>query len=339
MIREGITYDDVLILPAYSDIPTRDDIDVRSRILGGFRLPIISAPMDTVSGPAMVTALWECGAYGVLHRFSDFKDREEDIIEARKYNLNSVFGVSIGVKDWPEIERWLDSVQKYKIHSICIDVAHGHHGLVGETITNLKEWSVKHDIAPYIIAGNVATAQGFIDVAAWGADAVRVGIGPGSACTTRTTTGVGVPQLTALMDVVDARLRRGYNDVSIIADGGIQHPGDIAKALAVGADAVMLGKMLAGADESNAKSWGTQKIYRGQSTVGSNGSREAPEGITGAVDASGPVSATIKRLEQYLKSSFSYVGARNLTQFRENVEFIRVSPSTHLESGTRLLNV
>ena len=336
MIREGITYDDVLILPQYSDVVTRENINVKNKLFGDFRLPIISAPMDTVSGPALVTALWECGAYGILHRFSDFKDREEDVLEARKYNLNSEFGVSVGVKNWGETSKWLDSICKYDIHSICIDVAHGHHALVGYTIENIQNWMENRGVAPYIIAGNIATYEGFKSVASWGADAVRVGIGPGSACTTRTTTGVGVPQLTALMDVVDARTEWGYNNVSIIADGGIQHPGDIAKAIAAGADAVMLGKMLAGSNESEAPTVHGRKTYRGQSTVGSNGYREAPEGIIGTVSATGPVINTIRQLEQYLRSSFSYVGAKNIDEFRENAQFIRVSPATHLETGTRL---
>ena len=327
---EGLTYGDVLIIPNYSDIPTREDIDIRTEYLGRKRVPIMSAPMDTVSGPAMVEALYRANAYGVLHRFGN--DIEEDVIDILKENIATEIGISIGVKDWEKTKRLLDRlIPAYKIHSITIDVAHGYHALVGETITNIKE--NYEDI--YVIAGNVATGDGFKQLADWGADAVRVGIGPGSACTTRETTGVGVPQLSALRWIGFAKLDWGY-DTTIIADGGIQNPGDIAKALAMGADVVMLGRLLAGADEAPGKVRGHMKSYSGQSTKGSNGLRGAPEGVEGWVERTGPVAKTIETFTHYLRSSFSYVGARNIEEFRDRVTFLKVSPATHLESGVRI---
>lgn len=332
--REGYTYGDVLIQPAYSDIPTRADIDVRTMYLGEWRLPIISAPMDTVTGPQMAVAMHQQGGYGILHRFSPNSDEFYSQISSTHSLGNGLaqFGAAIGVKQ----DYWLSLVAD-KVHSLCIDVAHGHHQLVIDMIKFLHDWRTKNGKSFYIIAGNVATGQGYVDLAEAGADAIRVGIGPGSACTTRETTGVGVPQLTALQNCVTMKDHKGLS-ASIIADGGIQNPGDIAKALAAGADAVMLGKMLAGADESLAEVHpvSSLKVYRGQSTVGSNGARGAPEGITGTVLRSGPVADTLEQLMHYLRSSMSYVGANNLQEFREKAKFIHVSPATFAESATRL---
>lgn len=333
---EGLTYDDVLIVPAYSDILTRADIDIRNKFLGEYRLPIVSAPMDTISGPEMVARLSELGAYGILHRFSGTDTLAENVYDARTRNFAGQFGVSIGVKDWESTLAFLNYVKLAKPHSICIDVAHGHHALVWETINNVKEWAITQNYPIEIIAGNVATAEGFAFLASAGATAVRVGIGPGSVCTTRETTGVGYPQLSALQDIHSARNRERHDDVSIIADGGIKSPGDIAKALAAGADAVMLGRMFAGTDETPGIVHYGKKPYRGQSTVGTNGERDAPEGISGTVEAIGPVEKVVNQLVHYLRSSFSYVGARNLEEFRVKARFVRVSPSTFRESGTRL---
>src|SRR6187431_142288 len=129
--HEGLTYDDVLIIPDYSDVLTRQDIDTRSSFLGNYRLPIISAPMDTVSGPDMVAASHNAGAYGILHRFGTGQQLAENVYDVRNKGLDIEFGISIGVKDWNSTREWLDFVSPAKIHSICIDVAHGHHGLVG----------------------------------------------------------------------------------------------------------------------------------------------------------------------------------------------------------------
>ncbi len=330
---EGLTYGDVLIVPNYSEIPTRTEIDIRTEYLGRARVPIISAPMDTVSGPEMAAALHRANAYSILHRFGDIESMVTDTL---RYALNTEISISVGVKDWEETRKILENVIPFGIHSICIDVAHGDHILVQETIYNIRNWFADQGLnIPYIIAGNVATPNGFNRLAAAGADAIRVGIGPGSACTTRETTGVGYPQLSAIQEVNRWRQTNSY--VSIIADGGIQNPGDIAKALAAGADAVMLGRMLAGADEAPGElaSRG-RKEYNGQSTKGSNGLRGAPEGVSGFVPRTGPVSGTIEQLVHYLKSSFSYVGARDIQEFRNRAEFVKVSPATHLESGVRI---
>lgn len=322
-LLEGYTYSDVLIRPAYSQIESRDDIDVFSHYLGAARLPIISAPMDYVTGLKMASQMYVNNAYGIVSRFG-----AEFVSEL---NPREQIGLAIGVKDW---EDSLARIELVKPHSVCIDVAHGDHKKVVDTIKRINE------LLPsvYIIAGNVATNDGAYTLADAGADAIRVGIGPGSACSTRENTGVGVPQLSALIYTVE--VKEEFPNLTIIADGGIQYPGDIAKALAVGADAVMLGYMLAGHDESPGSiielNGGFVKAYRGQSLLGSNGARNAPEGVEGFVPYRGPVKDTIDKLMHYLRSSMSYVGASNLKEFRERSEFIKVSAGTHQESRTRI---
>jgi len=304
----GITFADVLIKPDYSDIGSRADINVESRYLLQSRLPIISAPMDYVTGFRMATTLGKLNAYGIVNRFgADWNHPRED-----EY---SNFGLAIGTKNWEESRA---IIKAHQPETVCIDVAHGYHKNVIDTIKMVK------DIHPHILimAGNVATAEGFNALAEAGANAIRVGIGAGSACSTRENTGVGIPQLTAIMDCAN---RDGWwPDVALIADGGIQNPGDIAKALAAGADAVMLGKMLAGHEESPG-----DILDLGH---GSN----APEGVEGLVEYKGPVKDTVDSLMHYLRSSMSYVGARNLTEFRERAEFIKVSLPTIQENSTRI---
>ena len=321
-MREGLTYSDVLIMPGFSDILTRDDIDIKSDYLGGHRIPIISSPMDFVTGYPMAKRMHELGAYGIVNRFG-YTSLSLETWPDHEY------GLAIGLK---QIDESIKDIHKSRPHSICIDVAHGHHALVAAIIKYLRE---KLDYEPYIIVGNIATSQGFEYLAEVGANAIRIGIGPGSACSTRETTGVGVPQLSAIMDC--ATVKRRFPGVSLIADGGINTSGDILKALAAGADAVMLGKMLAGHDETPGDIIEDRfKRYRGQSLLGTNGERGAPEGIDGLVDYKGPVDKTIQSLVNYMKSGFSYVGARDIQDFRRKARFIKVSAGTQEENKTRL---
>lgn len=321
-MRQALTFGDVLIQPQYSDIVSRDEIEVKSFYLGRDRLPIMSSPMDYVTGFEMAQAMSDNDAYGVVSRFGDVGEPREGF-----HN----YALAIGIKD---IDKSLAKISTLMPDAVCIDVAHGHHKNVEDTITAVRE------VFPYlpIIAGNVATGVAFDDLAYWGADAIRVGIGPGSVCSTRENTGVGVPQLSAILDCADAH--ESYPEVALIADGGIQTPGDIAKALSAGADAVMLGRMLAGHDETPGEivsiGLDNYKLYRGQSMLGTNGYRGAPEGIEGLVSYQGPVKDTLERLMNYLRSSMSYVGARNLREFRERALFIEVSQATFQESNTRI---
>lgn len=331
---ESLTYSDVLIEPQYSTIESRDEIDNSTVLFGERRLPIISAPMDTVSGPRLVAEMAKSHAYGILHRFQESLDsRANDVYLTRKLTILD-FGISVGVKNpLQEIEFLNRVANQVKFNSVLIDVAHGYHSMVNKMIKLIRENVYLENWHPYIIAGNVATYDGFSSLADSGAHGIRVGIGGGSACTTRENTGIGVPQLTAVMHCAEANK---YYDIVLIADGGIQYPGDIVKALAAGADAVMLGRLLAGTDEAEGERWGDTVRYNGQSTVGINGIRKAPEGITGTVLAQGPTKDRIESLSQYIKSGMSYVGARNLEELRNKANFIRVSAGTAAESRARL---
>lgn len=226
---------------------------------------------------------------------------------------------------------------KSPIFSICIDVAHGHHDRVWNSIQKVKEAFPGR----FIIAGNVATAAGAHFLYRAGAHAIKVGIGPGSLCTTRIVTGCGVPQLTALDDIVKSfnpykdSVHKGVKPPKrpqIYADGGIKNSGDIVKALAVGADAVMIGSLFAGTHEAAMRT-----EYRGMASkaaqVDWKGSATHVEGVSKYVPPRGSVKDIIEKLVSGIKSGFSYVGAHNIAELRENAEFIRITHSGLMENN------
>lgn len=334
-MREYYTFDDVLIRPAYSEIDSRTQIDISQTFLGiKLRIPVISANMDYITGPQMATAMWENGALGILHRFAPWDEQIKSI--QTMYSNTGQAAFSVGTRDIEESLRRIDEVdhKHYNHKIICIDVAHGHHRKVIDLVKRIRDtypdWR--------IIAGNIATAEGVSDLIAAGAEAIKVGIGPGSVCTTRIVTGIGVPQLSAIIEC--ASVAASYNK-PVIADGGIRSAGDIVKALAAGANVVMLGSLLSGTDETPGEIIDTGrgrrvKRYQGQSIFGTNDALFTREGISGFVDAKGPVSGVLKQLMGGLRSGMSYVGARNLQELRTNTEFIKVSGHTINENHTRI---
>lgn len=332
--EEYFTFDDVLILPSYSEIQTRESISTATSFLGlKLDIPIISSNMDYVTGPKMAIAMYEAGGLGILHRFMSWNDQLDALSDMKSARVPVAF--SVGVREG-EAEKLTDAVAISHDLIVCIDVAHGEH----KRVVDMVKWMTRYT-GTKIIAGNVATRNGFIRLAQAGAHAVKVGIGPGSICTTREVTGVGVPQLSAIMNVAKQRDHSHLPNVAIIADGGIKNSGDIVKALAAGADVVMLGSLLAGSSECPVETIETPdghklKPYRGQSIFGTNGLRYTPEGISGFVDEKGPVAGVLKQLRGGLRSGMSYVGAQNLEELRENAEFIRVSNGTHKETSTRV---
>jgi IMP dehydrogenase len=346
-VREGIAlcYDDVLLVPQMGVLEKRKDADISTRLVGGLRIgvPIISAPMESVTGVDMARSMRFNGGFGILHRsgtvgehaaaFKKLMPKEEPGMAA--YNPGhpdneAIFnpaGVAIGMK-WVGTDPYTPFERLYEAGAriFCIDIAHAHHTVVKDYIENMP-----HKDGVYLIVGNVATAEGALFLANLGVDGIKVGIGPGAACTTRERTGFGVPQLSAIMEVHKALSIYYDNDrPTIIADGGIRHSGDIVKALAAGADSVMLGRLLAGADESPHPG-----LYWGMASARVNGHR-APEGIEGTVPRTGPVCDTIKELAWGIRSGVSYAGATNLKELCDNAVFQRVSPLSMTETGTRI---
>lgn len=320
ILKTGLSFDDVLLKPQLGVLEKREQADIGSPVVLGIQteIPIISAPMASVTESKMAWAMQDNGAYGIIHRFLTVPEQIQEFDEAGKH-----CSVAIGINEG--YERW-DKLLMAGCRVFCLDVAHAHHEAIAKFINDAAE---DMRSSSKLIIGNVATASGARFLADLGAAAIKVGIGPGAACTTRAVTGFGVPQLTAIMDVYEA-LESAYPDVCIIADGGIRNSGDIVKALAAGADTVMLGRLLAGADESPHPG-----LYWGMASKRVNG-HHAPEGVEGVVDRTGPVKNTLKELAWGIRSGISYAGATNLDELRRFAEFIRVTPLSMGESGTRI---
>lgn len=319
------TFEDVLIKPKFSTIASRKDVDLSVKELG-LRLPVISSNMETITGPKMAQTMHSMGAIGAIHRFCNI---EENIKMFKESECAPIVSIGIGDKEFERAEA-LIAAGAYKI---CIDVAHGAQMSVKQQLNNLR---TKYQDNICIIVGNFATLESLQDfnLGLSGykqANFYKIGIGPGSVCTTRLKTGVGVPQLSAIMECAA--------DYPIIADGGINSPGDIAKALGAGAKAVMIGQMFAGTDETPGEIEDNGlyfKKYKGSASHNYASGQKTSEGIETLVPYKGPVSEVLKDIEGGLRSALTYTGSRNLEEFRSNCEFVRVSSNTIKENGTRI---
>ena len=281
-----------------------------------------------------------------LITLKDIVERMQNPTSSKDKKGRLMVGAAVGVKE-DTLER-TDALLKAGADVIVIDVAHGHNSRAIETTKLLcKTFGSKIEI----VAGNIATPEAARDLVKAGADGVKVGIGPGAACTTRLVTGVGVPQLSAIMDVAKEAKKLG---IPFIADGGIKNSGDLAKALAAGADTAMIGNLLAGTKESPGEyileRGIAYKYYRGMAsyeataektrldqTGGMGGQGDgffrSPEGTSGRVPYRGEASMVVTDLVSGLRSSMSYLGAKNLNEFQKNAEFIRQTPAGMSESG------
>lgn len=331
----GLSFDDVLLVPKRGVLAKRENASISAELVPGIVLdiPIVAAPMQSVTEKLMAHTMRMAGGYGIIHRFMTIEEQvaqftlpEPTTGQAAlagwvKEQIMMNMGAAIGINEG--YDRW-QALYDVGVRVFCLDVAHAHHDTVMSFIDNAKNVSDS-----LLIVGNIATAEAAYDLThkVGGIAALKVGIGPGAVCTTRAVTGFGVPQLTAIMDVADALDR---SRVKVIADGGIKNSGDIVKALAAGADTVMLGRLLAGADESPHPG-----LYWGMASHRVNG-HHAPEGVEGVVDRTGPVYKTLKELAWGIRSGVSYAGASNLDGLRRNAEFIRVSPQGMGESGVRI---
>jgi len=322
----GLSYDDILLIPNYSEIKSRLNVDLTSRLTQNInvKLPFISANMDTITEYRMAKKLDEYGALGIIHRFCSI-EKECKIIEKLKKEGVKKRAASIGVSG--ENQQRLKALVKAGANIICIDVAHGHHKLMSDTLQYCQNYNIE------VIAGNIATQKAAEFLCENGADCLKVGIGPGSMCTTRINTGFGVPQITALEEIIKVTKKYG---LPVIADGGIKNSGDVAKALAVGADSVMIGSLFAGTKETpgmihkegNFPNYKLYKRYRGSASLDSKLERGSEkrnvEGISTTVNYKGPVKYVIQNLEDGLRSAFSYGGACSIDEFHDNVSYIRL---------------
>ncbi len=323
-LDKALSFDDVLLVPQRSSIYSRRDISLNSFVTRDIevQIPIISANMPSVTGPVLAYNMWMLGGFSILPRFNTIKEALADWYDV--YEKRGYAGISLGVES-DETGKRYEALYKAGARTFCIDVAHGHHDRVIDMIKTVKGWY--EDVE--VIAGNVASGTACYDLAEAGADAIKVGIGPGAACTTREVTGFGVPQLSALMDCVT--VKEFFPDLKIIADGGIKNSGDIVKALAFGADTVMLGRLLAGAREAPHPG-----EYFGNASARINDHR-SPEGVEGRIEVEGELEDILKKLTWGIKSGLSYAGVKSIEDLHEErTEFVVTSPQSMLETRTRI---
>ena len=340
-IKDSLTFDDVTLVPQYSSILPVDTI-TNSELSKNLNLkvPLLSSAMDTVTESKMAIAISKSGGIGVIHKNLSI---EKQVIEVQKVkNSKCLVGAAIGVNN-QDIER-AEELSKAKTDLIVIDTAHGHTKKVLTMIIKIRK-KLKNST---LCVGNIATGKAAKFLADNGVDIVKVGIGPGSICTTRLVAGIGVPQLSAVMDVKKALKK--YK-TKIISDGGIKFSGDLAKAVAAGADAIMIGSLFSGTMESPGKiiryKGKLYKNFRGMGSVGAMNagsadryyqkktkdiSKYVPEGVEGMVKFKGSVKEIIFNLVGGLKSSMGYMGAKTIRDLQKKRHFLKISKAGFYES-------
>ena len=357
--KEGITFDDVLLIPAESHV-LPNEVDLSTQLAPNLKLniPLISAGMDTVTEGRMAAAMAKMGGLGVVHKNLSIQAQADEVRLAKNTPVTAedthaavdkdgklLVAAAVGVTS-DTFER-AEALFEAGADAIVIDTAHGHSAGVLRKIKEIRD----HFPHNTLIAGNVATGEGTRALFEAGVDVVKVGIGPGSICTTRVVAGVGVPQLTAIYDAADVAREFGK---PIIADGGIKYSGDVVKALAAGGNAVMLGSMLSGTEEApgdvqQGADGRLVKSYRGMGSVGAmsqqhgssdryfqGGVNEAnklvPEGIEAVVPYKGTVSNVVYQILGGLRSGMGYCGAENIDKLIETAQFVRISNAGLRES-------
>jgi IMP dehydrogenase len=331
----GLTFDDVILVPGYNGIRSRQDVSTKVRIQRlELDIPVVSSNMDTVTELDMANAMGDLGGMAILHRFMSIEENVALFKKLKHPNKTSV-SVGIGSESFERAQALISSGASI----VCVDVAHGHSKEVNRMVRELRnKWSDNI----LIIAGNVATYAGADYLAAAGADMIKVGIGSGSVCTTRIKTGFGVPQLTAIQECRKV-------DRCIIADGGIRTPGDAVKALAAGADLIMLGGLLAGTDESPGKvtlkkdADGAErkfKTFRGMASreaqedfMGGMADWKTAEGVAVDVLCKGPVRAIVQDVMGGIRSGLTYCGASEIKDLQRKAQFMEIT-SAGLIEGT-----
>ena len=331
ILFEALTFDDVLLVPARSEVLPRE-VSLQARFSRhiSMDIPFVSAAMDTVTEAPMAIAMAAEGGLGVIHKNMGIEAQAAQVAKVREAGAVPVAGLGIT----EDILDRASALSEAGARAVVLDSAHGHSKGVMDALGKLKAAFPGLDV----VVGNIATAEAAKDLISCGADALKVGIGPGSICTTRIVAGVGVPQLSAIASVAEAAQGSG---VPIIADGGIRYSGDIVKALAAGGDCVMCGSLFAGTDEApgevfeaDGKRW---KTYRGMGSIDAmnagsadryfqkNARKLVPEGVVGRIPAKGPVAEVIFQLAGGLRAGMGYVGAACIQNLRD-ASFVRITP-------------
>ena len=341
-IKEALTFDDVTLAPKYSEIlPSEVDTSIILTKHLKLKIPLLSSAMDTVTESKMAIAIAKSGGLGIIHRNLSIEKQVLEIEKVKKQKL--LVGAAVGAG--PNEFKRAEAILKQKVDMIVVDTAHGHTKKVSEMIKYIRKKRYKKTA---LCAGNIATAEAAKYLSNLGVDIIKVGIGPGSICTTRLVAGIGVPQLSAVLNTKNGIKKK---DIKIISDGGIKYSGDLAKAFAAGADAVMIGSLFAGTDEAPGrlikKNGKLFKSFRGMGSVGAmnkgsadryfqlkqkDASKYVPEGVEGLSKYKGKVDSVIYKLIGGLRSSMGYLGSKQIKYLRKKPQFVKITKAGFYES-------
>ncbi len=356
VIKEGYTFDDLLLVPAHSDVVPAN-VSLKTRLTDKIQLniPVVSAAMDTVTEDLMAIALARVGGLGFIHKNLTIEQQAQMIKNVKKAEVSStspdaaldskgrlLAGAAVGVSA-NTMER-VKALVDAGVDIITVDSAHGHSNGVMQTIRKIRTAYPELDL----VGGNIVTAEAAIQLIEAGANVVKVGVGPGSICTTRVVSGVGVPQLTAVNDVAQVCKAK---QIGVIADGGIQFSGDIVKALAAGGDVVMLGGLLAGCEETPGEVlevYGKKvKSYVGMGSLSAmqrgssdryfqGGQKEltklVPEGIEATVPFKGSINEVVYQMMGGLRSGMGYCGCKDISELKDKARFVKITNAGLRES-------
>ena len=340
-IKEALTFDDVLLIPKFSStLPAETNLNINLAKNLKLKIPFLSSAMDTVTESNMAIAIAHQGGLGVIHRNLSINSQVKEIKKVKNKKL--LIGAAVGTSE-EDILR-AKSILDAGLDLLVIDTAHGHSLKVINTLKKIRKFSNKIPIC----VGNIATGEAAVKLYNEGADILKVGIGPGSICTTRMIAGIGVPQITAIRNVKKSMKNK---KIKIISDGGIKFSGDLVKAIAAGADAIMMGSIFAGTEESPGKKFKYKnklyKSYRGMGSIGAmsagssnryfqknykDKSKFVPEGVEARVLYKGSVEKIIYQLQGGLRSSMGYIGAKKIEEIYKKGKFIKITKAGFYES-------
>ena len=341
LIKEALTFDDVLLVPKYSStLPSETNLNINLGNNLNLKIPFLSSAMDTVTESNMAIAIAQKGGLGIIHRNLSIQKQIKEIKKVKSKKL--IIGAAVGTANEDLIRA--KSILDAGVDLIVIDTAHGHSEKVIKILGKIKEISSEIPVC----VGNIATGEAALKLYNEGADILKVGIGPGSICTTRMIAGIGMPQITAVMEVKKSMKNK---KIKSIADGGIKFSGDIVKGLAAGADAIMMGSIFAGTEESPGKKFKYKnkfyKAYRGMGSIGAmsagssnrysqknhkDKSKFVPEGVEARVTYKGSVGKILFQLQGGLRSSMGYIGAKMIKEIQKKAQFVKITKAGFYES-------